>query len=145
MAQISQWFANEIIQMAFHRDTYSPSWTQLEVAALLSEPPSETDPTLLNEPTSDPTYARQVIPFNTANWTLGELGEVTQANSVTFPVATVAWGPVTNYALIASSYTGGFSKMIAGIGYLAQQPRIAVGDQLQIAAGTIFFGLYDGH
>lgn len=145
MAQISQWFANELLQISFHRDTYTPAWTQFEVAALLSEPPNESDPTLLNEPLSDPAYVRQTLQFNTATWQLGELGEISNLNAVLFPQATVVWGPVTNYALIASSYTGGFSKMIAVIGNLPSQPRIAAGDQLQLAANTLFFGLYDGH
>lgn len=145
MAQMSQWFANELLKIAFNRDSYTPAWTQLEVHALKAEAPIESDVLLLQEPTSDPAYVVQTIPFLTQFWTFGQLGEVYNANPVTFPVASIDWGQIPNYALVASSYTGGFTAMLAAVGYFPQVPRIGPGDQLQIAANTIFFGLYDGH
>lgn len=145
MAQISQWFANEIMQIAFNRDTYTPAWNQFEVAALLVEPPSESDATLLAEPTIDPVYVRPKIPFASSSWVFTNLGEVAAASMIVFPTASVNWGNITNYALIASSYTGGFSAQIAVIGYFPQQPAIGVGDTLRITAQSLMFGLYDGH
>jgi hypothetical protein len=142
---MSQWFANEIMKIAFNRDTYTPGWNQFEVCALQAEPPSESDPTLLAEPTADPAYTRPKIPFVTASWVFTNLGEVAQANMITFPQATVDWGSIPNYALVASSYTGGFTAQIAVIGYIPQQPAIGIGDILRVTAQSLMFGLYDGH
>ena len=136
--QITAWFCNELLKTAFNRDTYTPPYTSLQVALTLDVPPLNIDSSQLVEPT-DTSYARVVVPYNTANWTSSGFREVATANAVTFPAATGFWGTVVGYVLLTVETT----PRTVAVGVLVDPYRVVSGVQPQLPAGSISFGLYD--
>lgn len=135
--QITQWFSNELLAIAFNRDTYTPAYTSLQVALTIDQPIINADSTQLLEP-AGMGYARMSIPLNTANWVLSGYREITQAVDITFAAATYYWGTVSGWALLTVEAT----PNTVAAGTLATPLRVITGIQPQIPAGSISLGLY---
>lgn len=84
-------------------------------------------------------YARVSVANTTANWpdatTTSGVAEKHNANVVTFPTATVAWGTVVAYAVMDASTAGN----IVIWGALSGGTPVNNGDTPSFAAGTLVF------
>lgn len=146
MAQMSQWFCQELLRTAFNRDTYVPAYTNLAVALVSVVPPINVDITQLGEPTIGG-YARVVIPYNTANWGLTGYREVFNNLAINYPAATDFWGQMEGYVVLSAAgsvavpdYT---ASMTVAVGRLVQPLRVIAGIQPSLPIAAVSFGLYD--
>ena len=149
MGQISQWFAAELLKTAFNRDTYVPAYDTLAVALVTTVPPVNADISTLTEPVGNG-YARAPIPYNTANWVMGDYREVYNALDVLFPTATGYWGQIEGYVVLSAflgtavgavvDYT---NSQTAAVGQVITPVRVTTGVQLDLPAQTVSFGIYD--
>lgn len=135
MAQMSQWFCNELLQLSFNHAGYTPPYTALTVCLVTVVPPINVDVASLQEPVGNG-YARVDIPFDTSGWVPSGYREVVTVGPTTFPTATDYWGLIEGYAIIAGAMT-------VAVGRLVNPLRVVTGIQPVIPAGGISIGLYD--
>lgn len=140
--QITDYFAEELLKLAFQRDTYTPPYNQFLVCLTTVIPAVNADESQLVEPVGNG-YARQAVPFTTANWTLSGFREIYNANEIVFPQATGYWGTVAGYAVLTDNSGSSITRQTVAVGGLAIPLKVPAGVQPAIAVGTISFGIYD--
>lgn len=142
MGQISEYFAGELLKLAFNRNTYTPVYDRFEIAGVLEVPPLNADTTQVVEPVGLG-YSRPTIPFLTANWTAANPREVYNATDITFPVATGFWGTLEGYAVFTSHSVNAITKQMVAVGRFVVPVRVTTDIQPILPAGTVLFGIYD--
>lgn len=142
MGQISEYFAGELLKLAFNKDTYAPVYNRFEVAGCLEVPTLNADTSQVLEPVGLG-YTRPTVLFNTANWTVANYREVYNAADITFPAATGFWGTLEGYALFTSHSSNTITKQMVAVGRFTVPLRVTTDIQPVIPAGTMLFGIYD--
>lgn len=124
-------FKNKVINH-FLRNTPQTPATGFFLGALTAVS-SEPAGTVTEVSTSGTAYARQAITF-----TAPGTGDTTSTATISYPIATAAYGaPVTHYGLYTAS-SGGVPELIFALG----TPRtVGVGDQLVVDAGDVDFSM----
>jgi len=98
----SDYLENELLDHVFGNSAYSAP-ASLYVALSTADPTD--DGSGLNEPVGNG-YARVGVTNNLTEWPAATGGSKSNANDVTFPLATGAWGTITHFAILDAA-TGG--------------------------------------
>lgn len=119
-----------------------PIHDQVELCLCSRVPAVNASTTQLFEP-SGGGYARVIVALNDAQWDTAADGSVYNALAKLFPVATTGWGYLPGWAIVASKAGGGYTPRVLATGRLLRPVKVAAGDQLRLAPGTVSFVLVD--
>ena len=120
---------NNMLNTCFYGTSGLGAWNPTALALCTANVSGDTIPA---EPGN--TYARQVIaPYggSAPTWTQAANGVVSNAQTITFPLATASWGTIQSVVAIAS---GRVTAYVNGLGW-----AIGNGDQVSFAPGQLAF------
>jgi hypothetical protein len=122
MAGLSIYGRSQILAAVFARDLFNS--TANFYLALTGVPPMPGHTAAhLDEPT-DAAYARQPYGHTSAYWAASGLGTLANAQTITFPAATVDWGLIAGWALCDAASGDGNLWLV---GEMAMPARVIVG------------------
>jgi len=108
MGRISDTYADNLLDMAFSKDTNDfPATLHI---GLSTTTPSNTG-TNVTEPAGN-SYARVAVTNNVSNWPAAAARSKSNGTDIVFPTATGSWGTITHFAIYDSA-VGGASNFIA--------------------------------
>lgn len=128
MGSLSDYAEKKILDHVFGKTAYTMPAVYL---ALSTADPLDAG-TGMAEPSGN-AYARKTTAGSDWNAATGTTATVTNATSISFPVATGSWGTITHFALFDAPTAG---NLIAH-GALSASKAIASGDMLLFSAGAI--------
>lgn len=138
MAFFSDYYESGVMAHLFQSLTLPKPGTL--AVALCGSPPVDSDTGALTskELANAGSYARQELAPLNANWTFAYVngsGNITNASTITFPVATADWGWISGVAICDSGVYGA-GKVVLG-GALQVPKLIGNGDQFKMNPGDI--------
>ena len=126
MGSFADYWENEILDHIFGKGAYTPPTIYVGLSTV---DPGD-DASGLAEP-SGGSYAR--VTTAAGDWNVAAGGSLDNANAVTFPAATGAWGLITHFALFDAASGG---NMLAH-GSLSASKTVTSGDTPSFAAGDL--------
>lgn len=126
MAEISNYFANKILDHMLRNQTYTPPST-VYVALYTVAPTASTSGTEV----SGGGYARKAVTFGTA----AANAQIANTVDIAFPTATADWGNIVAFALCDTVTTGAANILVFST--LDVQKSVVTGDQPHFPIGDL--------
>lgn len=132
--------SNVLLQLFFNRGTYTPPFTDVQIALTRRVPVNNAGLNQLDEPVGGGYRRSNPVLLSNSVWSLNGSGQMFNSAPISWPLdCTVPWGTISGWAMISR----GASPAVLAVGEINTPYRFVPPMRPRLPVGAITFGPFD--